>query len=244
MGKRGPKPSGQKPAAAEVFSIRLRPNLRSMLEEIADREGRKLSEVINAKLASALSEPAEMERRFGSVENFRMMQVLGIAIDRAQARFAPKSWLQDAETFDFVVQTFNAVIAATRPPELDSGLPRNPSNTYPAATSIARSVWRDIAEADEAKPFDKFRNINADIPALLERPTVYQGEFKERRNERENSLAVERGLLNWPSDTDDEAIWMEFGQKRGAMMRQASREIEKEMIEEGKDPRLDREDTF
>ncbi|MCH4560353.1 hypothetical protein [Mesorhizobium jarvisii] len=245
MGKRGPKPSGQKPAAAEVFSIRLRPNLRSMLEEIAEREGRKLSEVINTKLASALGEPLEIERRFGSLENFRIMQILGIAIDRAQDALSPRSWLNDREAFDFVVQTFNAAIAAIRPVKTERrGRSNDPSENYRASAGIARSVWKDIVEADDTRPFSKFRNINADISTLLGRPTVHRGEYEERRYERENALAAAQGLLDWPSDSDDASTWKEWGQKRAAMIQQASREIENEMIEEGKDPRLDLEDTF
>jgi hypothetical protein len=214
-----------------------------MLEEIADREGRKLSEVINSKLSAALSEPPEIERRFGSLENFRMMQILGIAIDRAQDTFTPRSWLNDRDAFDFVVQTFNAAIGAIRPADKHDR-PNDPSENYRASANIARSVWKDIVEADEARPFSKFRNINADIPSLLSRPTIHRGEYEQRRKEREDVLADQLGLSDWPLENDDAAKWKEWGQKRAAMIVQARHEIEKEMIEEGKDPRLDREDTF
>ena len=62
MGRRGPLP---KPDAAEVFSIRLRPDVRKHLEEaLAKRNGKSISEEIDRRLRRSFSADDDITKRF------------------------------------------------------------------------------------------------------------------------------------------------------------------------------------
>lgn len=238
MGNRGPQPTtGQTP----IFNLRLPQDLRAQLEEHAT-PGRPLSKEIIARLSASVTEEREIEKRFGNRQNYRITQILVLAIERAAAKFPDReTWLEDEEVFDFVLDTFVRTLNAMRPGEPKS---YSGSSHHSEATNLARGIWQSIYEAGETRPLDRYRRINADLGPLASRPNVYRAEFERRRSAREEKLCSESNLLTWPSDDADEATWKQWGEGRALAMRRAAKEVGAEMIAEGKNPRIDEEDTF
>ncbi|MER9870822.1 Arc family DNA-binding protein [Mesorhizobium sp. M0136] len=236
MGKRGPAPgSGKTP----IFTMRLPTDLREKLTEKAEAAGLSLSRQIELRLSKSFDEEDAIENRFGSKENYRIMQVLGMAIDAAKEKYDAKSWLHDPEVFDLVVETFNRTIAPLRPTDDRQMFERaSPTQRYSDAINIARQSWAAVAEAKS--PRTKY--IKADLADVADRPTIHRGEFELRSKERLAQFLFEGGMpASSPDDLEDRMKWL---RQRGELLQRAENEIAAEMISEGKDPRLSDEDTF
>jgi len=235
MGKRGPRPSGAQP-----ISIRLLPSVREKLDALAEDAGRPLSEIINRTLERALADEERIERRFGSRENYRLMQVIGIAIDRVKEEMGGRLWLHDPEVFEL---TSSAIIRALSGIKPDGA--REPSENlhYSKAKEVARGVWTTITESRDNPLPDRARQILTELGEIPSRATVYRGEYDERV--RLKVREVDRRLLtDKPTTEASEGEHSGFGLKLGAMIQEAMDEVQREMIAEGKDPRLSDEDTF
>lgn len=229
MGQRGPKPSG-----AQVLSIRIRPDIRQRLDELADETDRPLSSIINHQLQRALSEDETVERRFGNAENYRVMQVIGMAIDRAERDKGSGSWLDDAATFDLALAAIMEVLQQLRPGgRRDSGMAVETASELLAAQKNSTAVWAEIVEADSTPMLDRKRAIKKDLASHLEAPTMFtiRSEFQKRFNDRLRKLREMAGGRSeeWPTNS---------------FIEQAKDEVEAEMQDEGKDPRLSEWEDF
>lgn len=242
MAGKGPAPkSGKTP----IFAFRLKPQLREALEAAAVENQRPLSEEITARLIRSLREEKEVEAKYGNQANYRMANVLGIAISRANARYPDRDWLKDPVVFDFVKEGIVATLDASRPPEesLDA-VGRTTLDNYRAAREIGRSIWREIAEAPQRDPLDPYRNIAEDLSGVVERPNVYRAEFDTRSREKLRSLMFQEGLASNRDHSWSENEGMVWLRRRGELLTQAECETLSEMLAEGKNPRLEEEDTF
>lgn len=237
MAGKGPAPkSGKTP----IFAFRLKPHLREALEATADENQRPLSEEITARLIRSLREDREVENKYGNQSSYRMANVLGIAVSRAAARFPNRDWLVDPVVFDFVKESIIATLDPARPPDG----PRDAkgaaaANNYSATREISRSIWLDIAEARQRDPLDPYRNIADELGEIISRPPVYQDEFDRRFRERVADYHRDRK----GTKTDEEYLLLtskEIGKIHEDLDRIQS-EVEAEMIAEGKNPQLNRE---
>lgn len=245
MGKRGPtaKPAAERKSAP--ISLRLRPYLREALETAAQESRRPLSEEVTSRLTRSLREDKDIEAHYGNRANFRMANVLGIAVGRAHTKFEGRDWLGDPVVFDFVMEVVVSTLNASRPGEpQDFAVGRIGADGYGEAREIGRSIWRDIAEAGQGDPLNPYKNIADDLSEVVRRPNLYRSEFNSRSRKKLQSLMMEKGLSSDrdPAWTVDENMdWLRL---RGELLKRADSETLEEMLTEGKDPRIDREDTF
>ncbi|MER8556525.1 hypothetical protein NKH37_30940 [Mesorhizobium sp. M1217] len=194
---------------------------------MALQAGKPISKIINGRLDQSLSEEREIDRRFGSQKNYRMLQLVSFAIERAE-QATGSSWLDDASTFDQALENIQQFLERARPPSNNDG-PRNMSAQYATARKVAADLWLSVHEA--SAPLDRLRHIRNDLEDIFPRADVHRAEFEERLRLRYRELMAQ---LDRPPLGSDEQAWMEFGKAQGALFAQAEREIATAMIAEGK----------
>ncbi|MER8838460.1 hypothetical protein NKH86_06820 [Mesorhizobium sp. M0913] len=195
---------------------------------MALQAGKPISKIINGRLDQSLSEEREIDRRFGSQKNYRMLQLVSFAIERAE-QATGCSWLDDASTFDQALENIQQFLVRARPPSNNDG-PRNPSAQYASARKAAADLWLSVHEA--SAPLDRLRHIRNDLQDIFPRADVHRAEFEERLRLRYRELMAH--LDDRPPLGSDEHAWMRFGKAQGALWAQAEREIATAMIAEGK----------
>ncbi|TIO36530.1 hypothetical protein [Mesorhizobium sp.] len=194
---------------------------------MAIQAGKPISKIINGRLDQSLSEEREIDRRFGSQKNYRMLQLVSLAIERAE-QVTGRSWLDDASTFDQALENIRQFLERVRPPSNNDGQ-RNPSAHYATASKAAADLWLSVHEA--SAPLDRLRHIRNDLRDIFPRAYVHRAEFEERLSLRYRELITQ--LDRPPLDAGEQA-WMQFGKAQGALFAQAEREVAAAMIAEGK----------
>lgn len=226
------------------FNMRLPLDIREELELAAAKNDRSLTKEIVSRLQRSLRTEREVERLYGSKENHRLANILSIAVERAGAKFGGRNWLHDAEVFDFTMELIIRTLGAMHPDGSYTGV--SDYQVYGDAKKEARLLWRDIVTADERDRLNPYLNIASDLGPLLKRPNVYRDEYKARHGERLGALMKKAGIplssLDW--NGLGEAKRAQYLQQRGELWLQAEREVEAEMIAQGRDPQLSREDNF
>lgn len=233
MGKRGPEPQGGK---TPLFTMRLNPDLRSRLENEAHKSYRSLGGEIAKRLELSLSEPVELAARFGTAANYRIAQIVALAAQAASNRKGGRDWLQDAATFDLALNTIVQQLLALRP----SGAKPDPfdmdEEDIENSRSIADDILKKIFEANDRNRIDRYGAIQNELGDIAKRPIVYRREYMDRVRELTSNIYDEMGPR--PKNADETVDWLT---KYSELRERMCREVEAQMIAEGKNPRLEEE---
>lgn len=149
MNKRGgSRPKGEYVGKSQVFSTRIRPDLRSRLEQASKKSGRSLSQEIEHRLRRSFVEDDKIAERFGGRRNYWVMKIIALALEGADAGFHTKNgnWLDDPVSFDRALGTIRAWLMMIRPP--GDGLPHGSWEPSVAAVNLRH----EIETADPSRP--------------------------------------------------------------------------------------------
>ena len=154
MGKRGPAPKGDYSDKTEVFSTRIRPDLKQRLQTAAAENGRSVSQEVERRLRRSFDDDLVAVETFGSRRNRALMKMIAQSIETVWSPETPDAdWLSDPWSFEQVVQTVNRVLEAARPqgriPVVREAELRELFAGKPA--KVAARLWRGIHEADASK---------------------------------------------------------------------------------------------
>jgi TraY domain len=174
MGRRGPEPRGEYPNKTGVLSTRIRPDTRKRLVEAAAASGRSLSQEIEFRLRRTLvDEPANAEM-FGGLKNFRLMQLVGIAMTLRNPDRPGASWVDDPGLFVEVLRVIHHLLWAIRPPGTEQQFKLLGADD---AQAVAESIWAMVHASDETLPINatarqhRANVLKADLGEIVDRPT-------------------------------------------------------------------------
>jgi hypothetical protein len=130
MGKRGPQPKGEFSGKTQVFSTRIRPDLREAIELAARKSGRSISQEVESRLRRTFIEDDKIEAAFGNRRNYLIMRAAAIAIEwqvhpSRESEEGYEAWLNDPHRFDNVLKTITAVLEKFRPTGEVGGEPQD-----------------------------------------------------------------------------------------------------------------------
>lgn len=96
--KAGRKPKGEYAGKSAVFSTRITPDLRAMLEEEAERTGRSISQVVERRLRDSFDRPKRMERALGA-KHVRALAYMVARVVSSLEVATGHAWNRDSFTF-------------------------------------------------------------------------------------------------------------------------------------------------
>jgi hypothetical protein len=173
MGKRGPAPKGDYPDKSTVLSTRIRRDTRDALARAAKARGRSLSQEIENRLRRSFESEAKLVDMFGGSTNYRLVQMIAIAMSLRSEDGPQADWLQSPELFLEVLHTIHHVLWQIRPRGTDEYLWIAPRRSE----EVAEALWAMIHSADSTMPLGvssqqyRANAIKADLGDLVERPT-------------------------------------------------------------------------
>jgi hypothetical protein len=172
MGRRGPQARGEYKDKSAVLSTKISAELRTQLERAARASGSTLSREIEHRLRRTFGDAAASAAQFGGERNYRLMQLVGIAMT---LRRQPKAdWLADPDLFVEVLRVIHHLLWQIRPPGTEQRF------TVPGADdaqATAEAIWAMIHSADETLPLGASASqhradlIKADLGEIVDRPT-------------------------------------------------------------------------
>jgi TraY domain len=206
MATRGPAPRGEYAGKSQVLSTRIRPDTRAKLTASKKRSGRSLSQEIEFRLRRTFQHDDRAADMFGSLRNFRLMQMVGIAMATAYNPDQPGAdWLDDPVTFDIAVQTMLDLLIGLRPPGdkpaslmQGSAVIDTEAWTRAVAMNHAARVLKSVQEADPSLPLNASRRehlaalIKVDLGAVVDRPTIVKGTAEDHRKQAAELEKIEK----------------------------------------------------
>lgn len=185
MGKRGPAAKGEFGDKSAVLSTRISAELRAALERSVQKTGLTLSREIEHRLRRTFSDDEKMESTFGTERNYRLMQMVALALRTAHnPQNFETDWLDDPIAFEIALRTANGVLEALRPaggiPELDA-FQKGASRHTPA------QIWTEVQSADASLPLKdtgrahRANLIKSALGGIADRPKIFGGTAKELR---------------------------------------------------------------
>lgn len=171
MGKRGPTPKGEYADKSAVLSTRISTELRAQLEKAVKRSGLTLSREVEHRLRRSFQEETRYAETFGNKRNYRLMQLVGIAMTLRDPDRRGADWLGDPELFVQVLATIHNLLWAVRP----AGTEEQLTAAGWQAEMTAEEIWATIQEADETIPLkasvsqDRANKFKVDLGPLLDR---------------------------------------------------------------------------
>lgn len=180
MGRRGPTPQGEYAGKTEVFSTRIRPDLRASIEKAAQASGRSISQEVEHRLRRTFIQDDRIEDAFGSRENYTVLRIVGLAMQYARVPFhGTPDWRSDPLAFDVVVRTVNRVLEAIRPPGGRPGDVFTETAGDFVSEQVPAAIWQAIQGADPALPLDKGTRddhlaglLKIDLGEIADRPQL------------------------------------------------------------------------
>ena len=122
MGKRGPKPKGPFEGRTAVFSARLMPSTREMLEKSAKKNGRGISQEIEFRLVHSVDQDRAIAETYGGWENFGLFEIIAEAMSQTgafamTARFpsTDSDWTKDPWAYAQAMSAVTYVLEYFRP---------------------------------------------------------------------------------------------------------------------------------
>jgi hypothetical protein len=190
MGKRGPQPKGA--GKSEVFSTRIRPELKAKLASAAKTSRRSLSQEIAHRLSRTFADDERIDLVFGDRQTFAVMRVIaGVvhSIRRPDNRAA--SWMDDPWLWEQATKAIGQTLKAIRPRGASSP-PEDPLlHAYAelAADLVPAALFSEIQAADAALPLRgqeahrqaQADRLKADLGDVADRPTVLHGTIEDQR---------------------------------------------------------------
>jgi hypothetical protein len=174
MGKRGPQPRGEYADKSAVLSTRISAELRAQLEKAVKASGLTLSREVEHRLRRTFQEEASNAQMFGSQRNFRLMQLVGVAMTLRDPDRGEVDWLSDPSLFVQVLRTIHHLLWQIRPPGTEQQFSIATSD-YSA--EVAEAIWAMIHSSDTTLPFGvserqhRANKIKADLGEIVDRPT-------------------------------------------------------------------------
>ena len=151
MGKRGPAPKGEYAGQSSVFSTRIRPDLRRLMEKAAKQSGRSLSQEVEYRLRRSFVEDDKIADAFGDRQTYRLMRMMTDAIRLSEVEGT--SWLNDPYAFHIALSAALSVLGEVAPdmPSSDEvSEAMFESNVSSIGQAHAAKVWLGVASAKAA----------------------------------------------------------------------------------------------
>jgi hypothetical protein len=200
MGKRGPKPRPDI-SKTSIFTVRLRPEERAALEELARRHKRTLSAEILWRLRRAIANDREIRKDFGNERNYALVQMAGRVMQRFEGTTG-RDWMSSPYLFAQFRKSLDTILEAFAP----EGDPEPPKTGNLLVDTIldqqgqmeGRKVILEVVLSDP-ESMSKGQLIKSDIKErlskLIERPKMLDpitGEFRSF-TEKEIKHAIAKG---------------------------------------------------
>ena len=131
MGKRGPPPKGEYADKSAVLSTRISAELRVHLENAAKASGSTLSREIEHRLRRTFQEEKTTAEMFGGLQNYRLMQLVGVAMGLREQERESADWLNDPSLFLQVLRSVQSMIFERTSPPTTSGRSASPAAIIP-----------------------------------------------------------------------------------------------------------------
>jgi hypothetical protein len=190
MGKRGPAPKDEASVSSQVLSIRVRPDTREALQAAATANKRTLSQEIQTRLRRSLATDEDIKNAFGSRRNFRLMQLIALAIEGLY-RDGDTDWVDDPillrQAEQIVATLFHSLPGYSVEPTFSvDPISRALAHPSVGATKMAAAIDA-IQRADPDLPVNQgtrgehlARYMKAEID-VLDRVKVYRGTAADLR---------------------------------------------------------------
>lgn len=153
---RGRPPKGEITGKSSVFTTRIRPELRSKLENSAQNSGRSLSQEVERRINDSFIQEGRMEDHFGSVDAYWIMRLIALSMQDTRIPFVKdNNWRTDPDLFDAAVRVANNVLESIRPGPPSSKSKKQATLTDWLVQQMPIAVLQTIQSANESLPLNE-----------------------------------------------------------------------------------------
>lgn len=149
MAKRGPAPRGEYADKSAVLSTKISSELRSQLEKAVKVSGLTLSREVEHRLRRTFQDEATNVEMFGGQRNYRLMQLVGLAMTLRDPDESNPDWLNDPSQFLDVLRTIHRLLWQIRPEGTDAIVAAGGPD---CSVRVAEELWAAVHSADATLP--------------------------------------------------------------------------------------------